>query len=146
MSASTVTARQISLLLVEDNPGDVGLIEEALRENGIPHRLTIAEDGEKAVAVLRKEGASLPDLIVLDLNLPGKSGLEALSEIKRDSALKKIPVIVLTTSSSHREIVRSYENHASCFITKPVDYDQYMKVLKAIADFWFKIVTLPGGK
>ncbi|NJD61530.1 MAG: response regulator [Deltaproteobacteria bacterium] len=133
----------VDMLLVEDNPGDVLLVKEVFRESGIPHRMQVAEDGEEAMAILRAPGETLPQIILLDLNLPRKSGLEVLSEIKQDDRLKKIPVVVVTTSMSRRDILQSYERHANCYITKPVDFDQFMNVLRSIGDFWLTVATLP---
>lgn len=138
----------VEILLVEDNPADVRLTQEALKDGKILNRLMVAEDGEKAMALLRGDGGRengfRPDIILLDLNLPRKSGLEVLREIKTDESLKRIPVAVLTTSKAEQDVVRSYELHANCYITKPVDLGQFMDVVKAIGDFWFTIVRLPG--
>lgn len=137
----------IEILMVEDNPGDVRLTEEALKENKVHNNLHVVEDGEDAMAFLRQEGefagAPRPDLILLDLNLPRKDGREVLEEIKADRVLKRIPVVILTTSSADEDIVRSYELHANCYITKPVDLDQFITVVKSIEGFWFQIVRLP---
>ncbi len=138
----------IEILLVEDNLGDVRLTEEALKEAKIKNNMTVATDGEEALAVLRRtmphDGAPRPDLILLDLNLPRKDGREVLAEIKNDDDLKRIPVFVLTTSAAEQDVVRSYELHANCFITKPVDLDQFIEVVKGIENFWLTIVTLPS--
>jgi CheY-like chemotaxis protein len=137
-----------NMLLVEDNPGDVRLIVETLAENRVYNTLNVVTDGAEALAYLRQEGqyadAKRPDLILLDLNLPRLSGHEVLAEIKKDEGLRRIPVIVLTTSEQGHDIVRSYDQHANCFITKPVDFDQYVKVIHSIENFWFSIVKLPG--
>ena len=135
------------ILLVEDNPGDVRLTREALREGKILNELSVVEDGVEALAFLRREGryaeAVRPDLILLDLNLPKKDGREVLEEIKGDGALKKIPVVVLTTSAAERDILKAYDLHANCYITKPVDLEQFIKVVQLIEDFWLTIVKLP---
>jgi CheY-like chemotaxis protein len=133
--------------LVEDNPGDVRLTREALREGKILNELSVVEDGVEALAFLRREGryaeAVKPDLILLDLNLPKKDGREVLQEIKGDGALKKIPVVVLTTSAAERDILKAYDLHANCYITKPVDLEQFIRVVQLIEDFWLTIVKLP---
>ena len=137
----------IEILLVEDNPGDVRLTIEALKESKIINNLHIAEDGLDALEFLRKEGKykekPKPDLILLDLNLPKKDGREVLEEIKKDDPLKRIPVVILTTSSADEDILKTYELHANCYITKPVEIGQFMKVIKTVGDFWFSIVKLP---
>jgi CheY-like chemotaxis protein len=138
----------IEILLVEDNPADVRLTQEALREGKVKNRLSVARDGADALSFLRREGpyhdAPRPDLILLDLNLPKKDGREVLSEIKADAHLRRIPVVVLTTSSAEADILKSYELHANCYITKPVDLDQFVKVVKSIDDFWLTVVRLPS--
>ena len=137
----------VDILLVEDNPGDVRLTQEALREGKIHNRLTVARDGVEALAVLRREGphtgAPRPDLILLDLNLPRKDGREVLADIKVDEQLRRIPVVVLTTSKAEEDILRTYDLHANCYITKPVDLDQFIEVIKSIDDFWLTVVRLP---
>ncbi len=142
-----VTEKLIEILLVEDNPGDVRLTQEALRDNKVRNRLSVAVDGEEAMAFLRREGkyarAPRPDLILLDLNLPRKDGREVLKEIKEDDALKRIPVVVLTTSKAEEDIIRSYNLHANCYITKPVDLDQFINIVRSIEEFWFCLVKLP---
>jgi CheY-like chemotaxis protein len=142
-----VTGKPIEILLVEDNPGDIRLTIEALRESRILNHLNIAENGEEALQYLRREGrfvdAVSPDLVLLDLNLPRKNGHEVLSAIKGNPALMRIPVVVLTTSSAETDILASYNLHANCFITKPVDLEQFINVVRSIEDFWFTIVTLP---
>jgi CheY-like chemotaxis protein len=134
-------------LLVEDNPGDVRLTREALKEGKILNDLSVVGDGVEALAFLRREGryaeAERPDLILLDLNLPKKDGREVLEEIKSDGDLKKIPVVVLTTSAAERDILNAYDLHANCYITKPVDLGQFIKVVQLIEDFWLMIVKLP---
>jgi two-component system, chemotaxis family, response regulator Rcp1 len=132
----------IDILLVEDNEGDIELTMEALKEARILNRVTVARDGEAAMTLLRST-SKLPDLILLDINLPKMDGMEVLSAIKTDNELKMIPVIILTTSSSDRDISRSYANHANCFITKPVDLDLFMGVIRNIESFWISIVRLP---
>jgi CheY-like chemotaxis protein len=140
-------ARPVELLLVEDSPGDVRLTKEALKEGRVLNNLTVVNDGEEAVALLRRKGqyanATRPDLILLDLNLPRKSGLEVLAEIKVDPDLKQIPVVVLTTSRAEQDILRTYELHANCYIVKPVDLDQFIGVVHAINSFWLAVVVLP---
>lgn len=139
--------KPIEILLVEDNPGDVRLTMELLRESKIHNRISVVNDGIGAMAYLRKEaefrGAPRPDLILLDLNMPRKDGREVLAEIKQDPDLKRIPVVILTTSSAEQDIVRSYDDHANAYITKPVDLDQFAKVVRSIEEFWFTIVKLP---
>jgi two-component system, chemotaxis family, response regulator Rcp1 len=141
------TARPIEVLLVEDNPGDVRLTMEAMRESKVLVNLSVAPDGEEALAFLRKEGphhaAPRPDLMLLDLNLPKKDGREVLAEIKADTDLRRIPVVVLTTSRAEEDILRTYNLHANCFITKPVDLDQFITVVGSIGEFWFSVVRLP---
>jgi CheY-like chemotaxis protein len=137
----------IEILLVEDNAGDVRLTFEALNEGKVTNRLSVARDGVEALAFLRQEdafaGAPHPDLILLDLNLPKKDGREVLAEIKADPILRRIPVVILTTSNAEQDIVRSYDLHANCYITKPVDLDKFIAVVASIQDFWLSIVKLP---
>ncbi len=137
----------IEILLVEDNPGDVRLTIEALKEGKVSNKINIVMDGMDAMAFLRREGkyedAPVPDLILLDLNLPKKNGREVLAEIKVDSKLKHIPVVVLTTSQAEKDIIMTYNMHANCYITKPVDFDQFIGVVKSIENFWFTVVKLP---
>ena len=137
----------IEILLVEDNPTDVRLTTEALKEEKIYNNLYVASDGVEAIAFLRREGkfvkAVRPDLILLDLNLPKKDGREVLEEIKNDDDLKTIPVVVLTVSKSEEDILKSYNLHANCYITKPVDLNQFMKVIRSVQEFWLTIVKLP---
>lgn len=138
----------IEILLVEDNPGDVRLTQEALREAKVRNNLHVVEDGVAAMTFLNNEGefteTPKPDLILLDLNLPKKDGREVLGEIKSSEHLKRIPVVVLTTSQAEQDIVRSYNLHANCYVTKPVDLDQFIRIVKSIEDFWLTIVRLPG--
>ena len=137
----------VEILLVEDNPGDVRLTQEALREGKVPNRLSVVGDGAEALAFLSQQGAYTaaprPDIILLDLNLPKKSGLEVLAEIKADARLRRIPVVVLTTSEAEQDILRSYDLHANCYITKPVDLDQFIDSMRRIDGFWLGIVKLP---
>jgi CheY-like chemotaxis protein len=137
----------IDILLVEDNPADVRLMVETLKEEKIYNTLHVVGDGEEALAFLRKEGkysnAVRPDLILLDLNLPKIDGRQVLKEIKTDDKLKAIPVVILTVSKSEEDIIKSYNLHANCYITKPVDLVQFSKVAKAVQDFWLTIVKLP---
>lgn len=139
--------RPIEILLVEDNPGDVRLTKEALREGKVCNNLWVAEDGEKALDFLRRNGdhatVPRPDLILLDLNLPRVDGRELLAEIKADPELRRIPVVVLTTSKAEEDILRTYDLHANCYVTKPVDLDQFINVVRAIEDFWLTVVKLP---
>lgn len=137
----------IEILLVEDNPGSVRLTQEALTDGKLHHHMNSVEDGVEAMAYLRREGryadARRPDLILLDLNLPRKDGREVLAEIKQDESLKTIPVVILTTSAAEEDIIKSYKLNANCYITKPVDLEQFIKVVKAIEGFWFEVVRLP---
>lgn len=139
--------RPIEILLVEDNPGDVRLTREALKEGKVRNNMQVAEDGEEALAFLHRQGryaqATRPDLILLDLNLPKKSGREVLEEIKADPELKRIPVVVLTVSKAEQDVLKSYNLHANCYITKPVDLDQFITVVQSIEDFWLTVVMLP---
>ncbi|MBI4962946.1 MAG: response regulator [Desulfomonile tiedjei] len=139
--------KPVEILLVEDNPMDVIVTREALKEGKVCNNLSVVQDGEEAIEFLRRKGdyadAPRPDVILLDLNLPRKGGREVLSEIKNDPALQDIPVIVLTTSKAEEDVLDSYQLHANCFITKPVDLDQFTKVIKTIEGFWFEIVKLP---
>jgi chemotaxis family two-component system response regulator Rcp1 len=138
----------IKILLVEDNPGDVRLTREALRDGKIYNNLYVARDGVEAMAFLRKTGqyahAPRPDLILLDLNLPRKDGHEVLAEVKTDETLRRIPVVILTTSQAEEDIIKTYDLHVNCYITKPVDLDQFVKIVKSIEDFWLTIVKLPA--
>ena len=140
-------SRPVEILLVEDNPGDVRLTREALREGKVRNNLYVASDGVDALAFLRREGqyadAVRPDLILLDLNLPRKDGREVLQEIKADATLRYIPVVVLTSSQAEQDILRAYDLHANCYVSKPVDLDQFIHVVHSIEDFWFTIVKLP---
>jgi CheY-like chemotaxis protein len=138
----------IDILLVEDNPDDVELTLEALSQTKLANRVAVVEDGVEAMSYLRREGkyaetAVRPSLILLDLNMPRKDGRAVLEEIKQDEALSTIPVVILTTSKAEEDIVRSYQLHCNCYISKPVDLSQFMKVVHAIDEFWFAIVSLP---
>ena len=141
------TGRPIQILLVEDNPGDVGLTLEALKEATLPNKLTVVKNGADALALLRRQGqhagAARPDLILLDLNLPKKDGRKVLAEIKGDDNLKRIPVVILTTSEDEQDVLESYNLHANCYIVKPLDLDRFITVVKSIEDFWLRIVVLP---
>jgi CheY-like chemotaxis protein len=141
------TSRPVEILLVEDNPGDVRLTREALKEGKIRNHLNVASDGVEAMRYLRREGehadATRPDLILLDLNLPKMDGREVLQAVKADPSLRQIPVVVLTSSAAEQDIVRAYDLHANCYVSKPVDLDQFIHVVKSIEDFWFSIVKLP---
>jgi len=139
--------KPVEILLVEDNPMDVIVTREALNEGKVCNNLNVVQDGEEAIDFLHRKGgyasAPRPDVILLDLNLPKKDGREVLSEIKNDPALRDIPVIVLTTSKAEEDVLKSYQLHANCFITKPVNLDQFTTVIKSIEGFWFEIVKLP---
>jgi len=147
MSTLLGHARPVDILLVEDNAGDVRLIREALRDGKILNQLSTVPDGLAAMALLRKKGSYVravrPELILLDLNLPGKDGREVLAEIKADSDLRSIPVVILTSSQAEEDILKSYSAHANCFVTKPVDLHKFVAVVKSIEDFWLSIVKLP---
>ena len=143
-------ARRIQILLAEDNPGDVRLTKEALKDGSVLNHLHVVQDGEKALAFLRGDGqyvdAPRPHLILLDLNMPRRDGREVLAEIKQDSELRRIPVVVLTTSKAEEDILKSYDLNANCYITKPVDLDQFFGVVRAIEEFWLTIVKLPPNQ
>jgi CheY-like chemotaxis protein len=140
-------SRPVEILLVEDNPGDVRLTREALREGKVRNNLYVVSDGVEALEFLRRQGqhtdAARPDLILLDLNLPRKDGREVLQDIKSDPALRHIPVVVLTSSQADQDIIRAYDLHANCYVTKPVDFEQFIHVVRTIENFWFSIVKLP---
>ncbi len=142
--------RPVEILLVEDNPGDVRLTLEAFREARVCNKIHTVYDGEEAMAFLNQEGSyadvPCPDLVLLDLNLPRKDGREVLAAIKADERTKRIPVVVLTTSKAEEDIIRSYELQANCFVSKPVDLDQFISTIKAIGDFWLAIVKLPWSE
>jgi len=141
------SAKAIDILLVEDNPGDVRLAQEALKDSKVNNQLYVVEDGVEAMAFLRRQekyaGMPRPDLILLDLNLPRKSGREVLAEVKSDDDLKRIPVVVLTVSKAEEDIIKCYNNYANCYITKPLDFNQFMEITKTIEEFWLTIVKLP---
>jgi CheY-like chemotaxis protein len=137
--------KEIHILLVDDNEGDILLTKEALKDARIINKISIANDGLEAIRLLRENLAreEMPDLILLDINLPRMNGTEVLEVIKNDPELKRIPVIMLTTSSAEKDILASYNNHANCYITKPVDLERFMDVVRTIEDFWISIVKLP---
>jgi CheY-like chemotaxis protein len=143
------SSKAIEILLVEDNPGDVRLTRESLNDAKVNNNLLVARDGIEALDCLRQEGqyagTTRPDLILLDLNLPRMNGFEVLDVIKEDPLLKRIPVVVLTTSQAEQDIVQSYNLHANAYVTKPVDLEQFMRVIKSIEGFWLEIVRLPNG-
>ena len=142
-----MNVKPIELLLVEDSEPDVRLTIEALHEAKVKNRLWVVEDGVEAIDFLRRQGkyadSPRPDLILLDLNLPRKDGRQVLKEIKADDSLKRIPVVVLTTSKSEEDVLRVYNQHANCYITKPVDFNRFMEVVKSIEDFWLTVGRLP---
>jgi chemotaxis family two-component system response regulator Rcp1 len=144
---SETVGRPIEILLVEDSPSDTELTVEALREAKMRNHLNTVEDGVQALAFLRRQGqfanAPRPDLIMLDLNLPRRDGREVLAEIKADQDLRTIPVVVLTTSRAEQDVLRAYNLHANCYITKPVDFEQFLDVVRSIESFWLFVVTLP---
>ncbi len=139
--------KEIDILLVEDNLGDVRLAQEALKESKIRNKLFVVDDGVEAMEFLHQQGkyasAPRPDLILLDLNLPRKSGRDVLAEVKTDENLKRIPVVVLTVSRAEEDVIKCYNHHANCYITKPLDFNQFMEVTKSIEEFWLTIVKLP---
>lgn len=147
MNGSSALLRPIEILLIEDNPGDVRLTREVFREAKMQNNLHVAIDGVEAMSFLRREGkyahAPRPDLILLDLNLPKKDGREVLAEIKSDELLKRIPVVALTTSRSEEDILKTYNLHVNCYIIKPVDFEQFIGVIRGIEDFWLTVVKLP---
>jgi CheY-like chemotaxis protein len=144
---SGVARAPIEILLVEDNPGDVRLTREALRDARVPNNLSVAPDGVEAMAILRGEGRHAggpkPDLVLLDLNLPRKSGWEVLAEMKADERLNQIPVVILTTSQAEQDIASSYRLRANAYVTKPVELEQFLRVVKSIEEFWLEVVKLP---
>jgi len=147
MTGKREACRPIEILMVEDNPGDVRLTLEALKEGKVRNNLHTVADGEEAMNFLRRQGAyskvPRPDLVLLDLNLPKKNGREVLGEIKDDPDLKRIPVVILTVSEAEQDIIKSYNLHANCYITKPVNLEQFIQVVRSIEDFWLSIVMLP---
>ena len=139
----------LNILLIEDSPSDVRLVREALKENPIPVEMTVVRDGVEAMDYLHRaeQGAiSRPDLVLLDLNLPRKNGREVLAEVKGSPALRQIPVVVMTSSRSEEDVQEAYELNANCYITKPADLSEYVKVVRSIEDFWFATATLPDAK
>jgi CheY-like chemotaxis protein len=142
------SGKPIAVLLVEDDPGDVVLVTEAFEHNKVHNVLHTVQDGVEALAFLRQEGeyagSPVPDLILLDLNLPRKDGREVLQEIKKDDALRRIPVVVLTTSKAEEDVLRSYDLHANAYVTKPVDFDRFIEVVRQIDEFFVSVVKLPG--
>jgi CheY-like chemotaxis protein len=147
MTAPADGKSPIEVLLVEDDPGDVLMTQEAFEEHKLRNRLTVVSDGAEALAYLRREGryadAVLPDLILLDLNLPRRDGREVLAEIKKDDGLCQIPVVVLTTSAAEEDVLRSYQLHANAYVTKPVDFDRFISVVRQIDEFFVSVVKLP---
>ena len=141
--------RPADFLLVEDNPGDVRLTQEALKSHKVQNNLHVVTDGEEAMAFLRRQGkyanAPRPDIILLDLNLPKKDGREVLAEIKSDPNLKTIPVVIITSSEAEQDVIKSYNLNANCYVTKPVNLDQFIKVVQSVNDFWLTIVKLPSS-
>jgi chemotaxis family two-component system response regulator Rcp1 len=139
--------RPIDILLVEDSPGDVRLTQEVLKDANVRNNLIVTQDGVEALAFLHKEGpyadAAQPDLILLDLNLPRKDGRAVLAEIKNDDNLKLIPVVILTVSRAEEDIIKAYHLHANCYISKPIDLNEFMRIIRSIEDFWLTVVTLP---
>ncbi len=137
----------VNILLVEDNPADARLIEEVFKDTNVKNRIFVVKDGVEAMDFLYNENnyvdAPKPEIILLDLNLPRKDGREVLKEVKENEDLKSIPIVILTTSSAKEDVIRTYNNHANCYITKPVDFDQFLQVINAIEDFWLKVVNLP---
>jgi CheY-like chemotaxis protein len=140
----TTVSRPITVLLVEDDPGDVLLIREAFEDHKLNNTLLVANDGVEALELLRNPDTERPDLVLLDLNLPRKDGREVLREIKDDDALRSIPVVVLTTSDAEEDILRSYDLHANAYVTKPVDFDRFIDVVRQIDEFFVSVVKLPG--
>jgi CheY-like chemotaxis protein len=143
----TTDPRPIDILLVEDDPGDVLITKEALEHSKVTNTLAIVDDGEQALAYLRRDGkyaeATRPDLILLDLNLPRRDGREVLAEVKADPELRRIPIVVLTTSQAEEDILRSYDLHANAFVSKPVDFDRFVEVVRQVDEFFFTVVRLP---
>ena len=139
-------SRPVEILLVEDNPGDVRLTQEVFREGKLSNRLHVVRDGVEALTRLRDTTVPRPDIILLDLNLPRKDGREVLAEIKVDVELRRIPVWILTTSNAERDILKAYDLHANCYITKPVELEEFIRVVKSIEEFWLALVKLPTGE
>ena len=142
--------RAAEVLLVEDSPGDVRLTREALKEGKVRNNLSVVNDGVEAMEFLRRQGkyadAPRPDIVLLDLNMPRKDGREVLAEMKSDDDLKRIPVVILTTSEAEQDILKTYELHANCYLTKPVDLEQFISIVKSVEDFWLTIVQLPRSR
>ena len=145
MSSNNLRAAEV--LLVEDSPGDVRLTREALKEGKVRNNLSVVNDGVEAMEFLRRQGkyaeAPRPDIVLLDLNMPRKDGREVLAEMKSDESLKRIPVVILTTSEAEQDILKTYDLHANCYLTKPVDLEQFISIVKSVEDFWLTIVQLP---
>jgi CheY-like chemotaxis protein len=143
----STAGRPVEVLLVEDSPGDVRLTREALKEGKVRNNLNVVCDGVEAMEYLLREGAyanaTRPDIVLLDLNMPRKDGREVLAEMKADKNLRRIPVVILTTSEAEQDILRTYDLHANCYLTKPVDLDQFISIVKSVEDFWLTIVKLP---
>lgn len=143
----STAGRPVEVLLVEDSPGDVRLTREALKEGKVRNNLNVVSDGVEAMEYLLREGAyanaTRPDIVLLDLNMPRKDGREVLAEMKADKNLRRIPVVILTTSEAEQDILRTYDLHANCYLTKPVDLDQFISIVKSVEDFWLTIVKLP---
>ena len=137
----------VNILLVEDNPADARLIEEVFKDTNVNNKIYVVKDGVEAMDFLNKKNEysdfPKPEMILLDLNLPRKDGREVLKEVKKNDELKSIPIVILTTSSAKEDVIKTYSNHANCYITKPVDFDQFLRVITAIEDFWLKVVELP---
>lgn len=148
--ADSGIGQPVEILLVEDNPGDVRLTVDVLKEGRLPNKVSVVHDGVEALAFLRREGqyaaAAFPDLILLDLNLPKKDGREVLEEIKKAPDLRHIPVVVLTSSTADQDILKAYDLHANCYVNKPLDLERFIKVVHSIEEFWFTIVSLPTGQ
>jgi CheY-like chemotaxis protein len=144
---SSNNLRAAEVLLVEDSPGDVRLTREALKEGKVRNNLSVVNDGVEALEFLRRQGkyaeAPRPDIVLLDLNMPRKDGREVLAEMKSDESLKRIPVVILTTSEAEQDILKTYDLHANCYLTKPVDLEQFISIVKSVEDFWLTIVQLP---
>ena len=140
---SSLQVQPITILLVEDNPGDVRLIKEVFKDGKVVNSLIVAKDGVEALSILKDPSKVIPDLILLDLNLPRKKGLVVLGEIKNDPSLKRIPVIVLTTSSDEGDVLKSYNLYASAYLTKPVNLDEYIAVIRKLENFWLTVVKFP---
>ena len=144
----TLYGRLVEILLVEDNPGDVRLTQEVFKEAKILNHLNVVGDGVDAMAFLRREGGYAdvvrPDIVLLDLNLPRRSGRDVLEEMKGDPALRNIPIVILTTSRAEQDVLNAYEHHANCYITKPVDFEQFVDIVRSIGQFWLSIVELPA--